>query len=151
MDRAARPSVAEELRRIGGLHPRDPTLAIILSSFVPGAGEIYAGRPLYGLASLLVTGSTAAGVWLLARDDDWVSAAVLFSLVFLRFYDGSRRNAGDYAEEFNLAVRRRELDRLALAERLEPDWFGRAEFLTGISFPDPETAAAPASAPARPE
>lgn len=151
LERAGRPSVAEELRRIGGLHPKDPTLAIILSSFLPGAGEIYAGRPLHGLASLLVTGSTAAGVWLLARDDDWVSAAVLFSLVFLRFYDGSRRNAGDFAEDFNLALRRRELDRLARAEKLEPDWFGRAEFLTGIRFSSPGTTAAPASAPARPE
>lgn len=150
-ERAGRTDLSGEMRRIDGLRPKNPTIALVLSSFVPGAGEFYAGRPVHGLGNLLVTGASAAGVYLLAREDDWVSAAVLFSLVFLRFYDGSRRNAADFARDFNRALRQQQLERLASTGPLEPDWFGPAERLAGIRFPAAETAAAPASAPARPE
>lgn len=109
---------------------RSPELAIGLSAFLPGAGEIYAGRTADGLLSLLVTGASAAGTWYAARSGDWVSAGLVFTALFLRFYNGARANAADRAEDFNRAALRRyvmELD-------AEPDWFGPAEAVTGLRW-----------------
>jgi len=151
-DRTGKDDVARELERIAGLRPKNPTVALVLSSFLPGTGEFYAGRPLNGLLSLVVNGASAAGVYLLARDDDWVSAVVVFAAFFLRFYSGSRSNAVDFSEDFNLALREKELDRLIAEMRLRPDWFGPAESLTGLpvrtALASPAPGKGPGSAPA---
>ena len=124
---------------------RSPELAIALSSFVPGSGELYAGRTGRGLLSLLVTGAGAAGTWYAARSGDWVTAAIVFSLFFLRFYEGSRANAADYAEAFNRAALRGCASRLAVTSDAEPDWFGPAERVTGLRW----QAGSPGTTPGR--
>ena len=103
---------------------------------MPGSGEIYAGKPLAGLLGLTVVGISAAGVYYAAESDDWVTAAVVFTLFFLRFYNGSRRNATDFAEEFNEASMRLAVDRLVARAKLEPRWFSGAQTVTGLRLPD---------------
>ena len=152
--KAGRSPIASELRRIDILPRKNPSVAGLLSSIIPGAGETYAGRPVTGLLSLLVTGGSAAGTYWAASNDDWVTAAVLFSLLFLRFYNGSRRNAVDFTDDFNRIQVRRRVDRLLangehstlshsppdtrhsafLTDSWKPDWFGPAERLTGFTL-----------------
>ncbi len=134
-EKAGRISVAAQVNRAGQLPGRNPTIAMVLSSLIPGTGEIYAGRPVTGLLSLLVTGGSAAGVYYAVRSDDWMTAAVVFSVLFLRFYNGSRRNALSFAEEFNRVRRQQQLTELAIAEQLQPDWFSPAHKLTGLCLP----------------
>ena len=126
---------AAALAHLERLPHRSMTTAMILSSFVPGTGEMYSGRIGSGLLSLLVTGASAAGVYYAARSDDWMTAAVVFSVLFLRFYNGSRRNASDYAGQFNRVHRRDYVTGLAVEHEIEPDWFREAELLTGLRFP----------------
>lgn len=114
---------------------RSPELALALSSLLPGTGELYAGRAGRGLLSLIATGAGATGTWYAARSGDWVSAGVLFSFIFLRFYQGSRANAADMAEAFNRAALMDYVTRLAAGSDLEPDWFRPAEQLTGLPAP----------------
>ncbi|MFO7675166.1 MAG: hypothetical protein R6X12_02445 [bacterium] len=119
---------------------RSPELAIALSSLVPGSGELYAGRPARGFLSLLVTGASATGSWYAARSGDWVTAGVVFSLLFLRFYAGSRANAADCAEAFNRSALGNYAASVGATAGVAPDWFGPAEQVTGLGWPRPRRA-----------
>ncbi|OYD15022.1 hypothetical protein CH330_06795 [candidate division WOR-3 bacterium JGI_Cruoil_03_51_56] len=134
-DKAGRADISTEIYRIERLHRKNPTIAAILSSFIPGAGEIYAGRYQTGLLSILATGGSAAGVYYAAHSDNWVTATVLFSVLFLRFYNGSRQNAVDFTNDFNLAQQHQRLYQLMSNKNLKPDWFSPARKLTGLNFP----------------
>jgi hypothetical protein len=130
-----RPDLAARLER--SPPRRSPELAIALSSLLPGAGEFYAGRAGRGLLSLVVTGAGAAGTWYAARSGDWVSAGIVFSIFFLRFYQGSRANAADQVDAFNRAALENYVARLAADADAEPDWFGPAEQATGLRWVRP--------------
>ena len=112
---------------------RSPTTAAVLSSFIPGSGEIYAGHTVTGLLGFAITaGSLAGAVWA-AKADDWVSASIIVSTLFWRFYNGSRSNAVAFAEEFNAGSRHRRV--VEISNRVvEPDWFREADSLTGYSL-----------------
>lgn len=133
--RAGLDDVAAGVEKLNSLPRRSPTAAMLMSSIVPGSGEIYAGRTLTGLLSLLVTGSAAAGTYWAAKSDDWVTAAIVFSVLFLRFYNGSRINATDFAEEFNRRQLQRGIAELSDTRSLEPAWFGSICLKTGLSCP----------------
>jgi putative membrane protein insertion efficiency factor len=74
----------------GKPHPprRSPLLAAALSSAIPGAGKVYAGRPADGLYSLLVTGSSALVAVSYGRDEKWTRAG-LFGAAGLFLYLGN--------------------------------------------------------------
>jgi hypothetical protein len=109
---------------------RSPTLAALMSSFIPGSGEAYAGRPATGLLAFAVTAGSLAWAVVAAKSNDWVSASVIVSTLFWRFYTGSRANAIAFADQYNAAARRRRI--AGLASRVtEPDWFGPADSLLG--------------------
>lgn len=113
---------------------RSPTVAVLLSTFLPGSGELYAGRPLTGLASFVVTGGSAAGTYFAAKSGDWITASALFSLFFLRFYTGSRRNAAEFCLERQRSAAARRTAEVRLRYDLEPRWFAPAENLTGLKL-----------------
>lgn len=138
-DLAGKPDVARSLRVAVTAPRRSPTLAAVLSSFVPGSGEVYAGRPATGLLAFVVTAGSLVWAVTAARSDDWVSASVIVSTLFWRFYNGSRANAVALADEFNAASRRRRIARLS-AQLAEPDWFSETESLLGYRL-RPDTAA----------
>ena len=138
-DLAGMPDVASALRSAGQTEHRSPTLAAVLSSFVPGSGEVYAGRPGTGLLAFAITAGSLAWTVAAAKDDDWVSASVILSTFFWRFYNGSRANAVAFADEYNSAARHRRITSLA-PQVIEPDWFGGTDSLLGYKV-RPDTAA----------
>ncbi len=128
---------------------RSSTLAVALSSLLPGAGEIYAGQLGHGLLAFLATAGTGFATYQSARENDWVTATVLFSALFLRFYNGSRRNALDFVEDYNDRRDREFVSRVVVEQRLQPDWFRGVRPLTGPNFPQ-ERESAPVCQPALP-
>lgn len=137
-DLAGRPGVAKTLQS-GGVTPlRSPTWAAVLSSLVPGSGEAYAGRPASGLLAFAVTAGSLAWAVVAAKSDDWVSASVIVSTLFWRFYNGSRANAIAFADQYNATTR---LHRTAclVSQVAEPNWFGPADSLLGFKV-RPDTA-----------
>ena len=138
-DRAGMTDVANAIRSSKEDGRRSPTLAAVLSSFVPGSGEFYAGRPGNGLLAFFVTAGSLVWAVAAARNDDWVSASVIVSTFFWRFYNGSRANAVAYTEEFNSTLRRQRVTGLS-ARLAEPDWFSESESLMGYRL-RPDTAA----------
>jgi TM2 domain-containing membrane protein YozV len=127
---AGRPEVASAIGATKEGPRRSPTTAAILSSFIPGSGEIYAGHTATGLLGFAITAGFLAGAVWAAKTDDWVSASIIVSTLFWRFYNGSRSNAVAFADDLNSASRRRRIARLA-AELPEPDWFSGADSVLG--------------------
>ena len=145
-EKAGRTHLAEAVRHIPQSGMKNENLALLLSSLVPGTGEVYAGQPLTGVLSFMVTGTCAGGVILAARSDDWLTAAIIFTTLFFRFYNGSRTNAVDFCQQFNRNRLRSRIDQLTTKHRLEPDWWcprtGTLRFegvrgLVGPVFPRP--------------
>ena len=143
---AGRPEVAGAFRSGPEGPRRSPTMAAVLSSFIPGSGEVYAGRPATGLLAFVVTAGSLVWAVTAARNDDWVSASVIVSTLFWRFYNGSRANAVAFADEFNAASRRRRI--AALSGRLAgPEWFRDSDSLLGYRLRSDTVPADSASGP----
>ncbi len=113
---------------------RSPAVATILSSIIPGLGEIYAGRPLSGLLGFTVSGASVWAAYSSARSEDWVLASVVVSTLLLRFYNGSRQNAALFATQYNQRRAAEQVDRFLAKEFPEPDWFAGVRKLVGPRF-----------------
>jgi TM2 domain-containing membrane protein YozV len=98
-------------------HPRwrRAGLAALLSAGVPGAGQIYAGSPLEGLAALFVVGGLGAGTYLLAERRSWTGTAVLGTLG-VSFWLGNIYGAADAATRHNRRTRQEARDQIASLE-----------------------------------
>ncbi len=140
---AGRDDLAQAVRLKGA--GRSPTAAAVMSTIVPGLGEVYAGRFVPGLLGLAVTGASAWAAYSSARSGDWVLASVVVSTFFLRFYNGSRQNAVLFASEYNQARAAARADRILTRSLSEPDWFEGVRPVVGPDFP-----AGPDSPPGRP-
>lgn len=80
------------------------TFATVISYILPGAGQIYSGKILSGLMSLvwnLTAGYFTVNAFIANRAFDGI---VIGELVWLRFYRGNIENAQDFAVEKNLEV-----------------------------------------------
>jgi tetratricopeptide (TPR) repeat protein len=132
---AGRNDLADAAVRSGARGRRNATVATILSFVLPGSGEAYAGRPALGLLSLGVTGGAAVGTYFAARSGDWVTATVLFTTLFLRFYNGSHTNAADLVTTGNESRARNRARDLAVQHGLAPDWFAGVRWFTGPGYP----------------
>jgi tetratricopeptide (TPR) repeat protein len=112
--RARDSALAAECRRLTRLPARDPGLAMLASTVIPGSGELYDGNVRLGLSSLAVNAAVIAGVVYCADRRFYLDAALLASLLFGRFYSGSRSNAYELAQDFNERIRQqaaRDLER----------------------------------------
>ncbi|MFO7873225.1 MAG: tetratricopeptide repeat protein [Bacteroidales bacterium] len=80
---------------------KNPERARLLSTFLPGAGQIYAGETGWGLlnAASQLTGLAAFGV--LAWQGYYMAGIFAGLGSFQAFYFGGIRQAGDFAEEYN--------------------------------------------------
>lgn len=95
---------------------KSPKLAQLLSTVIPGSGQIYAGKTRNGLISL---GINAAFFYLLGdsvADKRYVDAAGIF-LVGSRFYWGNRHNAKKWAMEHNRYLETGLIEQLKSIER----------------------------------
>ncbi|MDH5187184.1 MAG: hypothetical protein OEW70_09000 [candidate division WOR-3 bacterium] len=94
-------AMVKETQSLNQLLRKDPFIAMLLSSIVPGSGEIYSGHYWTGIASFLVNAASIAGFVYSINQKNYLDAALIFSIFFNRFYLGSRQNAYDFAVEYN--------------------------------------------------
>ena len=79
---------------------RNSTLAMVLSTFIPGAGQVYSGRYLDGILSLAgVAATTAGGLYLHHRGEKQLAGGMFFFAGL--FYVGNIYGAYNSASEFN--------------------------------------------------
>lgn len=78
---------------------RDSEKARLWSTFVPGAGQLYAGEPGWGALNAFSQLAGLAGFGLLAYNGFYVASAVVGLGAFQAFYFGGIKQAGDLANE----------------------------------------------------
>jgi len=98
------------------LPQRSPMLARVLSTVVPGAGQIYTGHPLDGLIGVGVHGALIAGA-AGAVMAGLQGAAGIDAFFTWGFYQTQMSNAAVSAREFNVQAEERFIGRLAAQER----------------------------------
>ena len=96
--------MSDQLIRIAGqaesLPRRSPSTAGLLSTFLPGLGQIYSGHYSDGVYSLLAVGATAAGTAHYI-DQERYEVAIPVGIIGLFFYVSSIYNSFQYAKAFN--------------------------------------------------
>jgi tetratricopeptide (TPR) repeat protein len=98
------------------LPQRSPMLARVLSTVLPGAGQIYTGHALDGLIGLGVHGALIAGATGAAMAG-LEGAAGVDAFFTWGFYQTQMSNAAASAREFNVQAEERFIGRLAAQER----------------------------------
>jgi len=94
-------AVGEEFRY------KSPRTALILSTIIPGAGQIYTGEFSKGINILLLNG--AIGYLMIYRliRHDYLNAIIIYYLLFRRYYLGAKWRAAMAAREYNLRKNRK--------------------------------------------
>lgn len=80
---------------------RSPEKCSRWSSFIPGAGQIKAGYPLKGIASILIQGGLITFTGYNYYSAYYITGSVTGLLPFRKFYKGGIRLSGILAEEHN--------------------------------------------------
>jgi tetratricopeptide (TPR) repeat protein len=111
-----RDSLEEALGAAASVRRKSPEAAFVLSSFLPGSGQLYAGRWRSGLGALALNAALGFLVSKSIADGDYGAGAIEFLVLFRRYYQGNQRNARLAASDWNATVnrdhRRRILDLL---------------------------------------
>lgn len=123
-DGLAETGVDSVLSDLESLELKSPELAMSLSTFLPGAGQIYAGDALDGLHSLAVNGLFAA-LCVSAVAEASVGDAIVGLSMFRRYYLGNRMNAAVRVEEHNSRMVGPRLE--ALREQIQRMKSGRGD------------------------
>ncbi len=95
------------LLKASTLRYKSPDTAALLSIFMPGLGQIYCGRYLSGLNALVLNAATGYAVTASILKESYVSAILLFTLTFERYYLGNSYQAHRSAIEYNEAIEAR--------------------------------------------
>ena len=82
---------------------RSPRLARVLSTVVPGLGQIYAGETLDGVIAFTLNSAITYSVVRSAQARNWLDTALIGGLLFHRFYAGNTYNAQRYSHAYNEA------------------------------------------------
>lgn len=85
------------------LPKRSPKLAVRLSTFLPGVGQIYSGKLVKGVTSAVINGGLIYLIIRAVKKREYLNAAGLI-LLELRFYQGNRYTAMMDAQEYNEGV-----------------------------------------------
>ena len=88
-------------RQAESLPRRSPSAASLLSTFLPGLGQIYSGHYSDGVYSLLVVGATAAGTAYYINQERY-EVAIPVGIIGLFFYISNIYDSLQYAKAFNL-------------------------------------------------
>lgn len=84
--------------------------ALLLSTIIPGSGQIYAGKVMDGIISFVFNASMVYFTMERVKADDRLGAGLIVSVGLLRFYHGGRHNALQAAQEANEQMNSRMLD-----------------------------------------
>ena len=101
----------EGTKEIEKLPGKSPLLAGILSTALPGAGQLYTGRKLDSLFAFLLNGVFTWGIIESFNRDIYVAAGIL-SFFELGWYSGNIYNAISDAHKYNRDARRKVIDEL---------------------------------------
>jgi TM2 domain-containing membrane protein YozV len=93
--------LVKETENLKHLPRKNPVLAMLFSSLIPGSGEIYSGHYVTGIAAFLINAASLTAFIYSINKKNYVDATLVFSIFFTRFYLGSRQNAYDFANEYN--------------------------------------------------
>lgn len=93
--------LVKEMENLKHLPRKNPILAMLFSSLVPGSGEIYCSHYSTGIAAFLINAASLSAFIYSINKKNYVDATLIFSIFFSRFYLGSRQNAYDFANEYN--------------------------------------------------
>jgi hypothetical protein len=83
---------------------KSPRFASILSAFLPGAGQIYAGDWKSGINALALNGVLIFWTVKNIKDKDYQDAFLISSFLLPRYYIGNIRRAGEIAKRVNLEM-----------------------------------------------
>lgn len=89
--------------------------ARLLSTFLPGLGQTYAGDWKNGLNALLLNGALGYVTLDAAIERDYDDALLSFFFLFYRYYAGNRYRAAEAAQAFNDRENRQHADRIVQA------------------------------------
>lgn len=104
-------TLAAETVAIRDVPSKSPALAGTLSALVPGAGQLYIGRPRDAGVSFLINGGMIALAAVAFHNDEPVAGSIV-SLVELSWYTGNIYGAVNGAHKYNRLQRRRFIDSL---------------------------------------
>lgn len=114
---AARPAderattFAREMQSADTLPSKSPLLAGSLSAILPGAGQLYTGRPRDAGISFLLNGSLIALAAIAFNNDEPVAGGIL-TVLELSWYSGNIYGAANGAHKYNRAQRQRFVESL---------------------------------------
>jgi len=114
-------SLAVLIERGKPLRLKNPRTARLLS-LVPGLGEAYAGRPVFGLWAFAVNAGDTYLIVNALLGAHYLDAFLVYTFLWQRFYSGSMANADRFAHQYN---------ERKIAEALDPirEEFGENEAL----------------------
>ncbi len=90
-------------------------VARMLSTFLPGLGQTYAGDWKNGLNALLLNGALGYITLDAAIERDYDDALLSFFFLFHRYYSGNRYRAAEAAQTFNDRENRRHVEKILQA------------------------------------
>ncbi len=83
-------------------HYRSAYTARVLSTFIPGLGQVYSGCRLNGLNALILDGALAYLTIDCLLEENYTGGILSFIFLFKRYYEGNIRQAGQSALDYNL-------------------------------------------------
>lgn len=80
---------------------KSPGTALLLSAFIPGAGQIYASKPIKGIISFSLNLSLGYLTYKAYKEDRKMDGFLILYFGFQRFYFGNLQQAREYTAEYN--------------------------------------------------
>jgi tetratricopeptide (TPR) repeat protein len=103
--------IEESLRLAPPLRRKSPLLAGVLSGILPGAGHLYAGKPLQALTAFLLNGLFLTGA-AYAFHEGFEATAIILLYFETGWYLGTINSATTVARQFNLQQQQQRLSAL---------------------------------------
>lgn len=107
--KAGQDSLAALAEGLSGIRLKNPRTARLLS-IIPGLGEAYAGKPLFGLWAFLVNAGDTYLIINAILKQHYVDALLVYTFLWQRFYAGSMSNADRFARDWNERAYEKTLD-----------------------------------------
>lgn len=102
----------KECKSLKNLPYKSCSKANLISSFLPGAGQIYANDFYSGVASFLLNGYFAYATYKAIDRKDYYQGVILSTVGFSRFYFGGKENAYKAAQRFNRQLNIQSLEKM---------------------------------------
>ena len=88
------------------------SMAKWLSIFIPGAGQIYSGNILSGINAFALNSLNSYFLWYTFDKKNYRDSILIFSLIWLRYYEGNISKAESYASDANILYRQNAVNQI---------------------------------------